>query len=178
MELMEFVHDMLTSEDNKDNELEKAQCQSIRKMDEQKEKDVKRKEKQSKLQERSDLLEKTEQLHNRLTIFQADGSVNCESTLSETIGRRLEIAMAIGKAIGLRKKDISKIEVCCLITVDFSSSCFVQCCAVVCKAISCQSHLGCIAFRVELKQERVSSLSFLGANASSSLFLLNGLAPC
>ena len=84
IELMEFAHNMFKSEEVKGNELEKAQCESLRKEDQRKDLDSQRKEHQAKLQEHSDLLEWIEQLHNRLMSFPSDGNQKHKRMLSDT----------------------------------------------------------------------------------------------
>ena len=108
MEPMELAHNMLKSDKSKGSELEKAQCESLRKEDQRKDLDSQRKEHQAKLQEHSDLLEKIEQLHNRLMAFPKDGNQNHKQMLSDTLDGCLERATALGQDIGLKKKGGSK----------------------------------------------------------------------
>lgn len=95
MELMECTHNMFKIEESKDSESEKVWCESIRKEDQRKDVDSKRKEHQAKLQEHSDLLDKIERPHNKLLAFPTDGNKFCKKMLSETFDGCLERATAL-----------------------------------------------------------------------------------
>ena len=105
IELMECAHGLFRREHGKEDQLAKAQFESLRKEDQRKDLDSQRKEHQAKLQEHSDLSEKIEQLHNRLMAFPKDGNPNCKQMLSDTLDGCLERATALGNEIGLKKKD-------------------------------------------------------------------------
>ena len=104
MDLTEHAHGLFKGDEAKGNELEKAQCESLRKEDQRKDLDSQRKEHQAKLQEHSDLLEKIEQLHNRLMAFPKDGNQDCKQMLSDKLDGCLARAIALGQDIGLKKK--------------------------------------------------------------------------
>ena len=66
-----------------------------------KEKKKTEKECEAKLKEHTELLEKIERLHNKLTEFPDDGNKNRKQVLEATLNGCLKRAQALGEEIGL-----------------------------------------------------------------------------